>query len=122
MGEGKRELSKERGEIKGGKRVQDPIKDQPIVHWLCLFSPQGDCYLNKCPFSPFLSLYFLSLGVQLFVSLCEGRGHLGSQPVPTMLPLHCVARGGLELEVVFISASSELRHRHRLQGTPAFVS
>lgn len=28
MGEGKRELSKELGEIKGGERVQDPIKDE----------------------------------------------------------------------------------------------
>lgn len=63
-----------------------------------LLSLQGGFYLPERPFSPLLSLDLLSLGVQLFVGLCEDHGHLDSQPMPLMLPLQHVPQGDLELE------------------------
>lgn len=63
-----------------------------------LLSLQGGFYLPERPFSPLLSLDLLSLGVQLFVGLCEDHGHLDGQPMPLMLPLQRVPQGDLELE------------------------
>lgn len=58
---------------------------------------------NKFLVSPFLSLYFASLDVQLLFSLCEERGHRGGQPMRLTLPLHW---DSLELEALL---SAELQ-------------
>ena len=94
MGERRRDLRKEKQRL-NERRVQDPVRDQRGVHQpvhdsALHPSPEGVFCLGKFLFSPFLSLSFVSLGVQLLFSLCEEHGHLGGQPVPLTLRLyHC---------------------------------
>lgn len=111
MGEGRRDLRKEKGRLKEG-RVQDPVKDQQRVHkpvyllWILHPSLQGVSCPNKYLVSPFLSLYFVSLGVQLLFPSVKAVDTWAVSPGLRLAHCPTVAQAGLELAAIL---SAELQ-------------